>query len=105
MVQAVQVFPEATLKTQVLQPTSIAKSPSMTTIDQTIDQVIQLALDEARMTTVFKGSQSVEAAVAWDAVEELMIAKAKHRLQRTLTAFEQYCEQNPDAIECRIYDV
>jgi hypothetical protein len=43
--------------------------------------------------------------VAWDIVEELQ-AEAAHQRAEVLqkTAFEQYCEENPDALEARLYD-
>jgi hypothetical protein len=43
-------------------------------------------------------------AAAWDAVEELQ-AEASHQKQvKPKNSFEKYCDDNPDAAECRIYD-
>ncbi|TAF33399.1 MAG: hypothetical protein EAZ69_16300 [Oscillatoriales cyanobacterium] len=47
---------------------------------------------------------SGECAAAWDAVEELQ-AEASHQKQvKPKNSFEKYCDDNPDAAECRIYD-
>ncbi len=43
------------------------------------------------------------AAAAWDEVEELL-AETSHQQAEAKTNFEQYCEDNPWARECRIYD-
>ncbi len=50
-------------------------------------------------------STSGECAAAWDAVEELQ-AEASHQRQNEpkKTSLEQYCDDNPDALECRVYD-
>ena len=50
-------------------------------------------------------STSAECAAAWDAVEELQ-AEASHQKQKQpkKSSFEQYCDDNPDALECRVYE-
>jgi hypothetical protein len=50
-------------------------------------------------------STSGECAAAWDAVEELQ-AEAAHQRQNSpqKSSLEQYCDDNPDAAECRVYD-
>jgi len=50
------------------------------------------------------GSTSKECAAAWDAVEELQ-AEASHQQQvKPKTSLEQYCDANPGADECRVYE-
>lgn len=74
----------------------------MSDIQEKIDQ----ELAEARAVCEVKGDGSAECAAAWDAVEELQ-AEASHQKQKAepaKTSFQQYCEANPDADECRIYD-
>nr|MDJ0650679.1 Calvin cycle protein CP12 [Xenococcaceae cyanobacterium MO_188.B19] len=46
-----------------------------------------------------------ECAAAWDAVEELQ-AEASHQKQNNpeKSSLEQYCDNNPDAPECRVYE-
>ena len=70
-----------------------------------LDQQIQDAIAEAKKISAEKGVNSKDCAVAWDIVEELQ-AEAAHQRAQALekTAFEIYCEENPDAAEARIYD-
>jgi glutaredoxin-related protein len=69
-----------------------------------IKQKIEEELQEARAVCDIKGSTSPECAAAWDAVEELQ-AEASHQKQtKPKNSFEQYCDDNPEAAECRIYD-
>jgi hypothetical protein len=49
-----------------------------------------------------KGKDSPECAAAWDAVEEMQAAAAHKPVVKT--NFEKYCGDNPDAVECRIYE-
>jgi hypothetical protein len=60
--------------------------------------------DNARTVCDISGATSPECAAAWDAVEELQ-AEAAHQGQvKPKTNFENYCNDNPDAIECRIHE-
>lgn len=71
-----------------------------------IEEKIEQELAEARAVCDVKGGNSAECAAAWDAVEELQ-AEASHQKQKAVppkTSFEQYCDANPDADECRVYD-
>ena len=45
---------------------------------------------------------AAECAVAWDIVEELSAAAAD---AKPSDEFEEFCEDNPDAEECRMFDV
>lgn len=73
----------------------------MSNINDQIDQELQ----NARNVCSTEGDSSGECAAAWDAVEELQ-AEASHQRQKqpSKTAFEKYCDDNPDAVECRVYD-
>lgn len=75
----------------------------MTTSD--IDKKIAEERDNARSVCDISGANSAECAAAWDAVEELQ-AEASHQRQTTKqkNSLEQYCDENPDAVECRVYD-
>ncbi|MEH2072411.1 MAG: Calvin cycle protein CP12 [Nostoc sp.] len=69
-----------------------------------IQEKIQQEVEEARTVCDTSGNNSPECAAAWDAVEELR-AEASHQRQiKPKNSFEQYCDDNPDAIECRVYD-
>lgn len=66
---------------------------------------IQKAIEEARSICAQKGASSKECAAAWDVVEELQAEAAHQQAKKPpKTAFEEYCEENPEAIEARIYD-
>lgn len=70
----------------------------------TLEERIQAAIAEAHAICDRLGAESQECAVAWDAVEELN-AEASHQKQvPAKTAFQTYCEDNPEAEECRIYE-
>ena len=69
------------------------------------DEEIEEAIAEARTICAQKGATSRECAVAWDIVEEIQ-AEASHQRSMKLdkTAFDEYCEENPEAAEARMYE-
>ncbi len=69
-----------------------------------IQEKIQEELKQAR-EVCSTDSNSGECAAAWDAVEELQ-AEASHQKGNATkkTSLEQYCDDNPDAAECRVYE-
>ncbi|GAX43810.1 hypothetical protein NIES4075_48250 [Tolypothrix sp. NIES-4075] len=73
---------------------------------KTIDEAIYDAITEARETCDISGGNSANCAVAWDIVEELQAEKS-HKNQKTKgkSSLENYCDSNPEAVECLIYDV
>ncbi|MBW4565391.1 MAG: Calvin cycle protein CP12 [Mojavia pulchra JT2-VF2] len=73
---------------------------------KTIEQAILEAIAEARTTCDTSGSNSANCAVAWDIVEELQAEKAHQKqAKQRKNSLETYCDQNPEAVECLIYDV
>jgi len=68
-----------------------------------IQEKIDHALEEAR-TACNSNPESTECAVAWDEVEELQAEASHQRQVKPKTSFEKYCDDNPDAVECRLYD-
>jgi hypothetical protein len=70
-----------------------------------IQEQIQKERDSARQVCSIEGANSSECAAAWDAVEELS-AEASHQKQKTpkKSSLEIYCDDNPDALECRVYE-
>ncbi|MDJ0799418.1 MAG: Calvin cycle protein CP12 [Calothrix sp. MO_167.B12] len=69
-----------------------------------IQEKIEQELQEAREVCDVSGSNSAECAAAWDAVEELQ-AEASHQKQtKPKNSLEVYCDENPEAAECRVYD-
>lgn len=69
-----------------------------------IQDEIEREREQARQACDTSGATSAECAAAWDAVEELQ-AEASHKRQiKPKTSLEQYCDDNPEAAECRVYD-
>ena len=69
-----------------------------------IQQQIEQEKEQARAICDTKGGASGECAAAWDAVEELQAEAAHKRQVKPKTSLERYCDDNPDAAECRVYD-
>jgi hypothetical protein len=72
-----------------------------------IQEKIEKELEQAREVCKVDGSNSGECAAAWDAVEELQAEAAHQRKKQEETkknSLEQYCDLNPDAPECKVYD-
>ena len=59
----------------------------------------------AREVCDLEGAKSGDCAAAWDVVEELQ-AEAAHQKQDKpkKNSLETYCDDNPEAAECRVYD-
>lgn len=75
-----------------------------TTTTSKIETIIDEERTNARAVCDISGPTSPECAAAWDAVEEVQ-AEAAHQSQvKPKTNFENYCSDNPDAVECRIYE-
>lgn len=70
----------------------------------TIQEKIHEQLEEARATCDASGVNSAACAAAYDALEELQAEAAHQGQNKPKSALQQYCEENPDAAECRIYD-
>lgn len=70
-----------------------------------IQEQIEQELQQAREVCSTEGSTSAECAAAWDAVEELQ-AEASHQRENKpqKNSLQQYCDENPDAVECRLYE-
>ncbi|NEO85944.1 MAG: hypothetical protein F6J87_17070 [Spirulina sp. SIO3F2] len=47
---------------------------------------------------------SGDCAAAWDAVEELQAEASHQRETQPKNSLEKYCDDNPDAVECRLYE-
>ncbi len=70
-----------------------------------IQEKIEQELANAREVCSTEGATAGQCAAAWDAVEELK-AEAAHQQESLpkLTSLQQYCADNPDAVECRLYE-
>ncbi|MEB3290642.1 MAG: Calvin cycle protein CP12 [Leptolyngbya sp.] len=72
-------------------------------MSDTIQTRIQTEIENARAACDAGNSQ--DCAAAWDAVEELQAEASHQRKQGSdKTSLEAYCDTNPDADECRVYD-
>ncbi|QJB28453.1 Calvin cycle protein CP12 [Limnospira fusiformis] len=69
-----------------------------------INEAIEQGREEARNICDIQGGTSPECAAAWDAVEELQAAAAHKKQKPQKSSFEVYCDNNPEAAECRLYD-
>ncbi|MGB5637294.1 MAG: CP12 domain-containing protein [Waterburya sp.] len=70
-----------------------------------IEDRLDAARSQARAICATKGATSAECAAAWDVVEELQAAAADQRQsQKNTNSLEDYCADNPSAVECRIYE-
>jgi hypothetical protein len=70
-----------------------------------IQEQIAKETQRAREVCDLEGATSGQCAAAWDVVEELS-AEASHQKSKApkKSSLEQYCDDNPDALECRVYD-
>ncbi|MCG8367589.1 MAG: Calvin cycle protein CP12 [Pseudanabaenales cyanobacterium] len=71
--------------------------------EQSLELSLQAALEHARRLTEMNGVEAIQTALAWETVEELLTAKRRQQ-EKAPTPFEHYCNSNPDALECRVYD-
>lgn len=70
-----------------------------------IEDEIEAAREDARAICAAKGDTSSDCAAAWDVVEELQAEASHQRAKKQGTnSLQSYCEANPDALECRIYE-
>jgi hypothetical protein len=72
----------------------------MTNIQEKIKEELQVARDACEAN----GTNSVECAVAWDTVEELQSEASHQKQEKGKNSLEKFCDDNPDAAECRIYE-
>jgi len=70
-----------------------------------IQDQIEQEREQARTVCDTKGAESGDCAAAWDVVEELQ-AEASHQRssKKPKNSLEQFCDDNPDAAECRVYE-
>jgi len=70
-----------------------------------LQEQIEQELQHAREVCDVSGENSGACAAAWDAVEELQ-AQASHQREQQpkKNSLQQYCEDNPEAAECRLYE-
>ncbi len=82
---------------------SSANSSGQTDLHTAIDT----SRAEARAVCDDQGVSSQACAAAWDAVEELQATAAHQQAEAQAsakTSLQRYCDDHPDAAECRIYE-
>ncbi len=68
-------------------------------------QELEDAIKKARVTCKETSPRSEECAIVWDIVDELQAELAHQEAKRvSKTAFEEYCEEFPEAMETRMFD-
>ena len=67
-----------------------------------LDREMKEAISKAR--SLSEQNKGELAAVAWNKVEELKTKIANQKAEGK-TNFDQYCDDNPSAVGCLIYDV
>ncbi|MEM9770937.1 MAG: CBS domain-containing protein [Cyanobacteria bacterium P01_D01_bin.73] len=84
--------------TDILNKATFVKEPKSLRLKDRIRE----AIESARSTCAANGATSKECAAAWDEVEELQ-AELAHQQARSIekSAFDEYCEDNPEAREAR----
>ncbi|AFZ59616.1 CBS domain-containing protein [Anabaena cylindrica FACHB-243] len=88
--------------TDILARSSSLEKPSSILLEQELQDEIK----KARLVCTDKGINSAECAAAWDVVEEIQAEIAHQRAEKPLkTAFEDYCDEYPEAAEARIYEL
>ena len=87
-------------------PTSSISTPlQKPSSEATFETRLKAALEHARRLTEMHGPRSIDAAIAWETVEELTTAKARQQKGNPTIAFARYCAEHPHTREARIYDV
>jgi CP12 domain len=69
-----------------------------------IQEKIQEEIAAAKEACEVSGPTSGECAAGWDAVEELQAEASHQREVKPKNSLEQFCDDNPDAAECRLYE-
>merc|ERR1712057_49846 len=69
---------------------------------QDMSEQLEQAIDEAKETC--DDGTTADCAVAWDNVEEIS-AEISHKKPKSKTdPLEEFCDDNPEADECRVYE-
>ncbi|OIP76248.1 MAG: hypothetical protein AUK48_06070 [Oscillatoriales cyanobacterium CG2_30_44_21] len=69
-----------------------------------IKEKIQEELKQARVTCEISGDGSKECVEAWDHLGELEAEASAPQEEKQKNSLEVYCDDNPDAAECRLYE-
>ncbi|MGK7909224.1 MAG: Calvin cycle protein CP12 [Synechococcus sp.] len=70
----------------------------------TLQERIQAATEEARKLSEDLGDTDPKTRAAWDIVEELHAEAGHQAAAPQKSALDKFCEENPEAGECLIYE-
>lgn len=68
------------------------------------EKLIEQEKAEAKEICSIEGDGSKHCAAAWDAVEELQAAASHQSKTVKKNSLQTFCDDNPEAAECRIYE-
>lgn len=74
------------------------------TINVELENQIEKERENARAVCERHGKDSKECAAAMDALEELMAEASHQRDVKPKSPQEKYCDENPEAAGCLLYD-
>ncbi|AFY55521.1 CBS domain-containing protein [Rivularia sp. PCC 7116] len=85
----------------IINESQFIESPRLTILEQELQDAIQ----QARATCSQTSPGSEECIIAWDIVDKLQAEIAHQEAKKiSKTAFEEYCEEFPEATKNRMYD-
>ncbi|MGB3511347.1 MAG: CP12 domain-containing protein [Microcoleaceae cyanobacterium] len=67
------------------------------------DRVILAAFPQADSVTNIEDIDSAKFPIAWAIFEEFLASTVDRQRQEIVSLFNDYCRQNPNAVECSIY--
>ncbi|MDX1976635.1 MAG: Calvin cycle protein CP12 [Pseudanabaenaceae cyanobacterium bins.68] len=69
-----------------------------------LEQALAVEEYDAKVACDVNGVDSPECAAALDAVEEVQAAISHEKQKKTKNSLERFCDDNPEAAECRLYE-
>uniref|UniRef100_A0A061SAD2 Cp12-domain-containing protein n=1 Tax=Tetraselmis sp. GSL018 TaxID=582737 RepID=A0A061SAD2_9CHLO len=92
----------AALRARVSAPVAAVRPRFVVRAEPSDKSPIETAIENAQ--EVCEGDDKGECAAAWDEVEELSAEAAHKRAKGKADPLEEFCDDNPDADECRVYE-
>ncbi|KAK9918135.1 hypothetical protein WJX75_001508 [Coccomyxa subellipsoidea] len=95
--------------TQAVRPRVLARTSRRSVLTRAEPSAAEKTLSELERAISEARKQCDEAtagecAAAWDTVEELSAAISHKKAQAKADPLEEFCDDNPDADECRVYE-
>ncbi|MGD1716645.1 CP12 domain-containing protein [Hydrocoleum sp. CS-953] len=64
---------------------------------------VTVIFPHAHSVTNLEDIEEAKSPIAWQIFEEFMSSAVNHHKQQITSMFDDYCRENPDAVECNIY--